>query len=766
PLLNAYGPAECADDVAYHVLRGAPGAAERLVPIGRPAANLELYVLNADLAPVPVGVTGEICIGGVGVGRGYLGEPGRTAAAFVPHPYATTPGARLYRTGDLGRYRPDGTLEFHGRRDQQVKVRGFRIELGEIEAAVAAVPGITDQVVVVREGRAGQAQLVAYVVWADAAAAGATDLRGALRAILPEYMVPGVIVPLAALPLTPNGKVNRNALPAPAEGDLPRGTAYAPPETPTEALLATIWAELLGVPRVGRHDNFFELGGDSILTLQVVSRCRQRNMVLSPRQLIEYQTIAELADKAARGTDAEVQPEQGVVTGDVPLTPIQEWFFEQEIENPHHYNQAVLVELRQHVTLETVESACRHLVRHHDMLRAKFRCDEGAWSQWIEPYVPSLAVHWVDLSQLDEGQQEARLRRTADEWQRQLHLSLGPLLQVVLFDRGTGRSQRLLIIIHHVVIDWVSWRILAEDLQTACRQVAQGQTIQLPAKTSSYKQWAERLRIYAQSEALAQEAAYWLDNRWAQAKEIPVDYPEGKRTNELTAAVTVELTAAETQALLQDVPRAYQSQITDVLLTAMVQSIGCWTGHSCLAVDLDRHGREDIFAGLDVSRTVGWFAGLFPVWLEVRPDVFPREAVRIVKEQLRLVPHQGIGYGVLKYLAPGGARSRQLRAMPAAQVCFNYLGQFDQTLPETGLFAAAAESSGRSQDGQDRLDHELSFTAAIIRGRLELSLTYGKERYRRATMETIVGVYVEILQDVIAHTGSRNPKSVLTPLAH
>ncbi|MGE3817074.1 MAG: amino acid adenylation domain-containing protein [Nitrospiraceae bacterium] len=766
PLLNAYGPAECADDVAYHVLKAAPGAEERLVPIGRPAANLDLYVLDADLAAVPVGVTGEICIGGVGVGRGYLGEPERTAAAFVPHPYATTPGARLYRTGDLGRYRLDGTLEFHGRRDQQVKVRGFRIELGEIEAALAAVPGITDQVVVVREARAGQPQLVAYVVWADAAVAGATDLRAALRATLPEYMVPGVIVPLAALPLTPNGKVNRNALPAPEEGDLPRGTAYAPPETPAEELLATIWAELLGVPRVGRHDNFFDLGGDSILSIQVISRCRQSNIMLSPRHVIEHQTIAELAAKAAMERDCDIQAELGPVSGEVPLTPIQQWFFEQEILDPHYYNQAVLLEVRQDLTPAILESAFRHVLQQHDMLRARFRRDGEGWTQWIEPSVAPLAVHRVDLSHVSETDQEQLMVESAEEWHRRLHLSQGPLLQVVLFERGMSRSQRLLIIIHHAVVDWVSWRILVEDLQTACRQVMQGQPIQLPAKTSSYKQWAERLRIYAQSEEPAQDAVYWTDSRWAQAKEIPVDYPEGKRTNELTAAVTVELTAAETQALLQDVPRAYQSQITDVLLTAMVQSIGCWTGHSCLAVDLDRHGREDIFAGLDVSRTVGWFAGLFPVWLEVRPDAFPREAVRIVKEQLRLVPHQGIGYGVLKYLAPGGARSRQLRAMPAAQVCFNYLGQFDQTLPETGLFAAAAESSGRSQDGQDRLDHELSFTAAIIRGRLELSLTYGKERYRRATMETIVGVYVEILQDVIAHTGSRNPKSVLTPLAH
>ncbi|WP_447599364.1 amino acid adenylation domain-containing protein [Nitrospira sp. Nam80] len=296
PLLNAYGPAECADDVAYYVLTAAPVDAERVVPIGRPAANLELYVLNGELAPVPVGVTGEICIGGVGVGRGYLEEPGRTAAVFVPHPYAAQPGARLYRTGDLGRYRPDGTLEFIGRRDQQVKVRGCRIELGEIEAALAAVPGVRDQVVVVREALAGQLQLVAYVVWDSNAAA--TDLRAALRLTLPAYMVPAIIVPLAALPVTPNGKVDRRALPAPEDGDLQRGAAeHAPPETPTEELLAKIWAELLGVPRVGRHDNFFELGGHSLLAVQLMSRVRKHfKTELALRDLFEASTVAGLAD--------------------------------------------------------------------------------------------------------------------------------------------------------------------------------------------------------------------------------------------------------------------------------------------------------------------------------------------------------------------------------------------------------------------------------------------------------------------------------------
>ncbi|WHZ21722.1 MAG: polyketide synthase module [Nitrospira sp.] len=295
PLLNAYGPAECADDVAYYPLTRAPGAEETVVPIGRPAANLELYVLNADLAPVPVGVTGELWIGGVGVGRGYLGEPGRTAAAFGPHPFSEQPGQRLYRTGDLGRYRADGTLEFLGRRDQQVKVRGVRIELGEIEARLREHPAIGQAVVVARAEPAGSKRLVGYLVTTAPVAVAA--VREFLGRRLPEYMVPAVYVVLDKLPLTPNGKVDRKALPAPEAGDLPRPVAYAPPATPTEARLATIWAELLGVAQVGRHDNFFELGGHSLLAVQLMSRVRKHfRTELALRDLFEASTVAGLAD--------------------------------------------------------------------------------------------------------------------------------------------------------------------------------------------------------------------------------------------------------------------------------------------------------------------------------------------------------------------------------------------------------------------------------------------------------------------------------------
>ncbi len=291
PLLNAYGPAECADDVAYFTLKEALPADELVVPIGKPAANLQLYVLNSHLQHVPIGVTGEICVGGIGVGRGYLQDSTRTAVSFVPHPYAQQSGDRLYRTGDLGRYRADGNIEFLGRRDQQVKVRGYRIELGEIEAALAAQPGVRDQVVIVREDRPGHPQLIAYVVYDGEQPVDI--LRPALRTLLPDYMVPATVIALEMLPLTPNGKIDRNALPK-ADHGAQHDERYEAPQTPTEEVLAGIWAELLGLPRVGRHDKFFDLGGHSLLAVQLLSRMRKTFKVeLTLRDLFEVSTVAE-----------------------------------------------------------------------------------------------------------------------------------------------------------------------------------------------------------------------------------------------------------------------------------------------------------------------------------------------------------------------------------------------------------------------------------------------------------------------------------------
>ena len=465
-LHNLYGPTEAAVDVTYWACPRGPLEG---VPIGRPVWNTRLYVLDSALHPTPVGIPGELYIGGVQVARGYLGRPALTAERFVADPFSPAPGARLYRTGDRVRRRADGVMEYLGRLDDQVKIRGFRIEPGEIEAALREHGDVRQCAVVPREDAPGEKRLVAYVV----GGADADSLREHLRRTLPEYMVPAAFVPLDALPLTPSGKLDRGALPAPARAAA--GDRYVAPRTPVEAALAAVWAEVLRMDRVGVEDGFFALGGDSILSIQVVSRARRAGVEVTPRQMFEHQTIAALAAAAAHGRVAGApRAEQGRVEGPAPLTPIQAWFFEQAQPEPGHFNQSVLLEVHPSVDGAALEAALAAVLEHHDALRLRFRRTASGWEQWHAREV-GIGLERVDLSALDGDAGDRAQEGIAGARQASLHLERGPLGRAVLFDRGGGRRV-LLLVLHHLVTDGVSWRILRDDLEGACARAAAGRS--------------------------------------------------------------------------------------------------------------------------------------------------------------------------------------------------------------------------------------------------------------------------------------------------
>lgn len=724
------------------------------MPIGRPIHNMRLYILDRWLTPVPIGVPGELCVAGPGVGRGYLHDPARTAEAFVPNPFGIEPDDRLYRTGDLARYRPDGTIEFLGRMDHQVKLRGVRIELGEIEARLQAQPGVREAVAMVREDKPGQKRLAAYVVPLDGEVCDGEGLCRTLRGQLPESMVPSVVVPMDALPRTANGKVDRLALPVPGNANTER--EWVAPRTSAEETLTEIWAKVLGMDRVGIHDNFFELGGDSIQALQIVARAKQAGLMLTPRHMFQYQTPGELAavvETDQAGTDGVpvlLPAEQGPVTGEVRLTPIQHWFFERKLPNPSHWNQSLLLEITEPLDRQALNAAVHYLLRQHDMLRTRFSKDGGVWVQQIEPDESGPLIHRVDLSTLSQHAQQTAFDAMSTEWQASLHLTEGPLLRVVWFDMGAIRPGRLLLVIHHLVVDGVSWRILLEDLHGAYLQHRQGQPIRLPDKSTSFKQWSERLSRYAQSEACMPEVSYWLDPRRAMVPALPVDRPDGDPTEASSETVTVSLGEAETRILLREVSAAYQTQINDVLLTALARTLAGWAESRLVLIDLEGHGREDLFPELDLSRTVGWFTAVAPVLLEVGSTEPPGEALKTVKEQLRLMPNRGVGYGLLRYLQRGDAADR-LRNYPEARVSFNYLGQLDQSLPEGSFLGLAQESPGMEHDPHNRLPYELYINAEVLGGQLNLSWTYSRNRYRQETIEVLSRTYMRLLQELIEH---------------
>ncbi|HEX7238924.1 MAG TPA: amino acid adenylation domain-containing protein, partial [Longimicrobiaceae bacterium] len=733
-LHNLYGPTEAAIEVTYHAC--APG--ESTTPIGRPVPNTRIHVLDREFQTAPVGVPGELHIGGVQVGRGYLGRPELTAEKFVPDPFSSAGGERLYRTGDRARWLATGEVEYLGRLDEQVKVRGFRIELGEIEAALLRHPSVAEAVAVAREDGGGK-RLVAYVVPAEGAEPDAAELRAHLAGWVPEYMVPSAFVFLPALPLSPAGTLDRRALPAPGLAAAAESERVLP-RTEREELLARIWAELLRVPEVGVHDNFFEMGGDSILGIQVVARAARAGVRITPEQVFQHQTVAGLAAAAETGEGAAA--EQGEVTGEVPPTPVQRWLFEQELPGLHHWNQAHLLDVREPLDLAVLAEAVDALQRHHDALRLRFvRADGGEWGQAGAPAGGPPPVAWVDLSAVAEAERAARLEEVAGYAQASLDLAAGPVFRVACFDLGGGR-RRLLFAAHHLVVDGVSWRVLLEDLATALRQLRAGEPVRLPPKTTPYREWAERLRGHAASPALRAEADFWAGVAAAPAAPLPRDR-DGANTEGRSRVVAASLTEEETRALLREVPSVYRTQVNDVLLAALARAFAAWTGERSLLVELEGHGREPLFPGVDLSRTVGWFTAIFPVRLEVDPGAGPGEAIRAVKERLRAVPGKGIGYGVLRYLSGDAETVARLAARP--EVSFNYHGRLDSP------FEAAPEGAGPTRHPAAPRRYLLDVVGRVAGGRLEVRWHYAADVHDRATVERLAERYLEALRELIAH---------------
>jgi amino acid adenylation domain-containing protein/non-ribosomal peptide synthase protein (TIGR01720 family) len=740
---NLYGPTE----VTVYSTCSRPAAGQAKPTIGRPVANTRGHVLDALGAAVGVGVPGELYLAGPQVGRGYLRRPGLTAERFVPDPFSAVPGARMYRTGDRVRWLPNGELEYFGRLDQQVKVRGYRIEPGEVESALRLHPAVRDAAVVAQGDGGAERKLVGYVVPVSAEPA-ADELRAWLKERLPEYMVPPLFVTMDELPLTTSGKLDRKRLPAPDARRLAASDGYVAPRTGAEAALARIWAEVLGVERVGVHDGFFALGGDSIVSIQIVARANEAGLRLQPRHVFMYQTVAELA--AVAGQASASSAEQGAVTGAVPLTPVQRWFFAHDVADAHHWNLTLLFAARERVDAGALERACAAVLAHHDALRMRYTRGTDGWEQVNAAPSGDAALEVVDLSAVSVEGREAAFTARAAELQASLDLADGPLIRFALFGFGAGEPQRLLIVAHHLVIDVVSWGVVAHDVETAYGQAARGEGIHLPAKSTSFRDWAERLARHADSGEVRRQAPFWL--RQTGADPLPVDGDPAANTEADAGRLSVELDEETTRALLHDVPPVYGTQINDVLLAALARAFRGWTGESALLVDLEGHGREDLFDGVDLSRTAGWFTAIYPVRVELSPGGAPGEDLMAVKEQLRAVPEKGIGYGLLRWLSHDPEIPHALAALPRPQVSFNYLGRMDfGGSGDGGIFAGADADVGPARGPAGARTHLLAVDAAVSGGRLFATWTYGRNVHRAGTVERLADAFADELRALVAH---------------
>ncbi|MFI6688245.1 amino acid adenylation domain-containing protein [Streptomyces sp. NPDC050485] len=708
-LVNAYGQTESFYASTFALLPDAEWDGAGSAPIGAPIGNMRTYVLGPGLVPVPPGVVGELYVAG-NVGRGYHRRPSLTAERFVADPYGPA-GSRMYRTGDLARWNADGQLEYAGRGDAQVKVRGFRIEPGEVEAALVAHPEVAQAVAIVREGPGRGKQLVGYVVPVGAesdhsvdglgdlevdmtAGLSARDLRRFAANRLPEFMVPSAFVVLDRLPLAPNGKLDRAALPDPEF----TGGTYRAPRTAVEQTLAAVYADVLGLERVGLDDDFFAVGGDSIRSIQVVTRARAQGVEVTPRQIFEQRTVAELAEVATSDIGARLVLEEleGGGVGRMPLLPIGAYMLELG-GGFDRFSMSIALELPEGIEEHQLAATLGAVLDRHDIMRSRLLLEDGGALEVAAPGTVDAAslIHqvacdgtWSDWQQAAAAELDAATGR--------LDPAAGVMAQFVWFapEQGPGR---LLVALHHLVVDGVSWRILVPDLAEAWKQIKAGKTPELPEVGTSMRRWTHALVEQAESPERVAEMELWrgtLDGPDPVLGSRPLDPAVDVLST--VEHLEIQLPVAVTEALLTSVPAAFHGGVNDGLLAALALAVAKWRRgrgvvESSALIRLEGHGREqDIVPGADLSRTMGWFTSMFPVRLDTAgfslDEAFAGGpaaggVVKAVKEQLRAVPDKGIGFGLLRYLNPETAA--ELRQHSAGQIGFNYLGQFSSAdMPE------------------------------------------------------------------------------------
>jgi len=736
---NLYGPSE---DTTYSTATALPRHIHSaVVSIGRVIPGSQAWVLDEALQPVPIGMPGELFLGGEGVARGYWKRPALTAERFVPDPWSNAGGARLYRTGDRVRQRCDGQLEFLGRLDQQVKIRGFRIELGEVEAALREHAAVRDAVASAQRDAGGHLRLVAHVgIEGDAPAGIATLLRRQLQQRLPAFMVPAAIVPLPALPRLPNGKLDRRALPPALFDADTSGAAQQAPQTPTETLLATHWAAVLGRAPAGREAGFFDNGGDSILAIQLVSRARETGLALTPRDVFLHPTLAALAAQAdQRAAPAAVT--QAPTLGEQPLTPAQRWFFALPLQHRQHWNQAVLLRLTSPPATERLAAAAAQLAAAHDMLRARFERDgDGRWHQIIAAELPAPAWRRVQRRVDSEPAARAAIEALADEAQRGFDLARGPLwlLLAMQIDHPHGSEHRLLVVAHHLVVDGVSWRVLLGDLQA----LAGGATALPPRGTPVFARAEQLQSLAAHFEA---QRGYWLEQSAAPTLDWPADHPGGSNRMRDAATASRVLDAEATQQWLQQLPAATRWRHDELLLAALLIALRERGGPGARRVVLEGHGRGELPAapaGLDLVRGIGWLTSMYPLRVDIG-DGGLDAVMKQVRSAVQAVPDQGLGWAEL--------RDRGALADVAPGLRLNYLGQTDALFGADAPFAPADERSGAARHGDDPRDVLLDFNAIVSRGRLQLHGGYSRGLHQAAGIDALMQAWEQALLALLRH---------------
>ncbi len=743
--INAYGPTEATVGPCWYLVEDADQLGTT-VPIGRPIANVQLYVLDEQLQPVPVGVPGELYIGGVCLARGYLNQPELTAERFISHPFSTEPGARLYKTGDLTRYRPDGNLDFLGRTDNQVKIRGFRIELGEIEAALTQHPAVREAAVLAREDEPGQKRLVAYVVSTRDPAPSVSELKGFLKEKLPDYMVPSAFVAMEALPRLPSNKVDRRALPAPDQTRPELESAYAAPRTPIEEILAGIWAQVLGVRQVGIHDNFLDLGGHSLLATQLISRVREAFQVELPlRSLFETPTVAGLAvqvEAARQAASGMAAPPIRPIPRDqeTPLSFAQQrlWFLDQLEPGNLFYNIPTAVRLTGTLNVGALERSLNEIVRRHQVLRTTFAAVDGRPAQVIAREL-AIPLPITDLRNLPASERDAEALRLATEEARlPFDLSRGPLLRARLLQMDE-KERIALLSMHHITSDGWSMNILIRELAALYDAFSSNQPSPLAGLPIQYADFADWQRGWLQGEVLESQLSYWTQQlaNSPPMLELPTDRPRPAVVTSRGATRSFVLPQPLSDAL-KALSRQEGVTLFMTLLAAFQTLLHRYSSQEdiCVGTPIANRTRAEI-EGL-----IGFFVNTLVMRVDLSGDLTFRELLKRVREvALEAYAHQDLPFEMLvEALQP----RRNLSHTPLFQVMFVLDNAPRQPITLPGLTLSPLEV----ESGKATFD----LTLSLADGPHGLSgyCEYNTDLFDAATAERMLGHYQTLLEGIVA----------------
>ncbi|MCB9251757.1 MAG: non-ribosomal peptide synthase/polyketide synthase, partial [Flavobacteriales bacterium] len=731
---NHYGPTEAT--IGKTIYKVQLNKDYKNIPIGKPFSNTKLYVLDKDMALMPIGIPGELYIGGTGLAESYLNQEDLTNKVFIPDPFES--GSRIYKTGDKVKWDEEGNLIYNGRIDNQVKIRGYRVELGEIEWTIRKSEMVKDVKVLLRDDQNNIKHLVAYYI--DTKDTAIEDLKFYLSKYLPDYLIPAFWIGIEDFPLTVNGKIDLKALPSIHYEST--GHFEALPENEIEIKLAEIWKSLLKKNTLSVKDNFFELGGDSILIIQIVSRAKQVGIDLEVADIFKHQSIRSLADYLQNTKNEraiKIQAEQGLLKGSFGLMPVQRWYLEKN--NPK-LNQGFLFKVRKTIQIDAWKKIHEILIKHHDALRLKFIHKKDQWQQEYIQEVPDLFVEKINKNNT--------LEKILAKHESKINFLNGDVFRFVIIQTADNeRYNRLFLLAHHLCIDAVSWRIIIQDIEHLIKISDELNVPELGPKTHSYRQWQQVLSNYAGKEDFKKEIEYWAQ---IEKNYLPLSFKGFNEqvtldTQNAISEVKVKVSSQITEQLLSNVPSVYKSKIMDVLVSSLAFVLSENSEEHKVNIGFEAHGRERINEEIDLSRTVGWFTTHYPLSLDLN-GLDNQDLIKYVKEEIRNVPNQGIGYGISAFLL----KDSSIENKEPWDVVLNYLGQVDKTTVQKGELHSSNELKSLKTQFVNKPNHKIWINAAIRKNELVFRWSFVKSKYSEKVIEKLAKENINKLTQLVEYS--------------